>query len=154
MTTKNKIFISSLFVFIGLILIACNTNKNNTRFYLTDKYYNIGEVLKLDENEVENLSNESFLLFTYNSYCGMAKPCEEVFDAVLKRYRIDYVSMPVETFRKTKYHDTVKLAPSFLIIKNGEIVAYLDAENDNDLDYYQNEDDFESWLRGYIYLEK
>ena len=104
--------------------------------------------------KVESLENESFLLFTYNSFCGMAKPCEEVFDAVLKKNKIDYISIPIESFRKTKYHDTVKLAPSFLIIKDGKIVSYLDAENDDHIKYYQNEDDFEKWLSNYIFLSK
>lgn len=158
--TKSRLLISSIVSIVFLTLIAFsisttnNNTKKNTKFYLSDKYYNNGEVIKLDEDSIKDVENENFLLFTYNNFCGMAKPCEDIFDSVLKKYKIDYVSIPIESFRKTKYHNTVKIAPSFIIIKSGEIVAYLDAEKDSDLDYYQNEDDFEKWLSNYIYLNK
>lgn len=153
MKKTSKLLISSIVAIFALVLIAVSSQtKNNSKFFVEEKYYNSGEVIKLDSEEIKALSNESFLLFTYNSYCGMAKPCEEVFDAVLKKNKIDYVSIPIDEFRKTKYYDTVKLAPSFIIIKNGVIVAYLDAENDNHLKYYQEETDFEKWLGSHIYL--
>lgn len=156
LSKKSKLLASSIIVIIALTIIvfSANTTKNNTIFYLSDKYYNNGESIKVDEESIKDLAKDSFLIFTYNSFCGMAKPCEEVFDSVLKKNKIDYVSIPIESFRKTKYHDTVKLAPSFIIIKNGEIVAYLDAEKDSDIDYYQNEDAFEKWLSNHIYLKK
>ena len=154
LTTKSRLLISSIVAICALIIIAFNTTKNNTLFYLSDKYYNTGEIIKVDENGINNLSNDSYLLFTYNSFCSMAKPCEEVFDKVLKDNKIDYYSIPIENFRKTIFHDTVKLAPSFMIIKNGKLVAYLDPEKDSDLDYFQNESDFEKWLNSHIYLKK
>jgi hypothetical protein len=39
-------------------------------------------------------------------------------------------------------------------ISNNKVVAYLDAENNNDVDKYQNVDAFKEWLEKYIYLEK
>ena len=149
----------NIFVIIGIILIIIaivltNKNINNTRFYLDEKYYNIGNNEKLKSDELKKIESGSYLLFTYNSFCGMRKPCEEVFDSVLKKNKIDYISMPIDEFKKTSYYSTVKYAPSFIIIREGKIVAYLDAENDNHLDYYQDEKAFEKWLGRYIFLEK
>lgn len=154
MTKQNKLLISSIVAIIALVIIAFGSSKNNTVFYLEDKYYNTGEKIELNSEDVNSLSNESFLLFTYNNFCGMAKPCEEVFDSVLKEYKLDYISIPVEEFRKTKYHETVKIAPSFIIVNKGKIVAYLDAEKDDHIKYYQNEKDFEKWLESHIYMKK
>ena len=41
-----------------------------------------------------------------------------------------------------------------MIIKNNEIVAYLDANSDEDLNRYQDLEEFESWLDNYIYFSK
>ena len=152
-TTKNILLIGSIFVIVLFALVAVK-NKNNTKFYLTDKYYNEGTAIKMNGDEVNNILNDSFILFTYNNFCGMAKPCEKVFDAVLKEKKIDYITIPIDEFKKTKYYEIVKYAPSVLIIKDGNMVSYLDAENDEHLKYYQNEKDFENWLNGRIYFEK
>ena len=39
-----------------------------------------------------------------------------------------------------------------IIVKDKEIVSYLDANSDEDLDKYQDEEAFESYLNKYIYF--
>ena len=46
----------------------------------------------------------------------------------------------------------MKYAPSIIIVKDKEIVSYLDANSDEDLDKYQDEEAFESYLNKYIYF--
>ena len=149
---KNA-FLIIVAILIFILLLVFGSSKNNTLFYLESKYYNSGNKIKMDSNEIDKISNESFILFTYNSVCGMSRPCEEVFDNVFKELKIDYISIPFDEFKKTKYYDTVKYAPSIIIIKDGEIFAYLDANEDSHLDYYQKESSFKSWLSGRIYFE-
>ena len=72
----------------------------------------------------------------------------------MEKYKIDILSIPFNDFKNTNYYKTVKYAPSIIIVKNGEIVSYLDANSDKDLDKYQNTDKFINWLKEYIYLEK
>lgn len=149
-----KYILPVFIIFLLFFLIMTNNNKNNVRFYLESKYYNNGNAIKMNSSELKKIENDSFLLFTYNSVCGMAKPCEEIFDTVLKEKKLDYITIPFDEFRKTKFHDVVKYAPSFIIIKNGNIVAYLDADNDSHLKFYQNEEDFASWLEGRVIFDK
>ena len=54
--------------------------------------------------------------------------------------------------KKTFISDTVKFAPSVVIINNGKIITYLDAESDADYEIYQDETKFDNWLNNYIYL--
>ena len=72
----------------------------------------------------------------------------------MNKYKIDMYSIRYEEFEKTDYVNKVKYAPSVLIIKNGKIVTYLDANKKEDLDRYQDTSSFESWLDKYIYLSK
>ena len=62
--------------------------------------------------------------------------------------------MSIDEFKKTSYYKTVKYAPSILIIKDGKIVTFLDAEKNSDIEKYQDVDKFEKWLNENIYLKK
>jgi hypothetical protein len=137
-----------LFIII-LLLVGCSNKKE---FYLTDKYYNNGDYISVHESDIKD--NESYILYTYNNFCILPVHCENIFKEVMEKNKIDVLSIPFEEFKNTSFYKKVKYAPSVLIIKNGEIVAYLDANSDNDLEKYQDTTKFEEWLKNYIFLEK
>ena len=131
------------------LLVGCTNNK---LFNLTDKYYNKGEFINISAKDIKE--DESFILYTYNNFCVLPVHCENIFKEVMEKYKIDVLSIPFDDFKNTHFHKEVKYAPSILIVKNGDIVAYLDANSDKDLEKYQNITKFEEWLKEYINLEK
>ena len=133
------------------IFLICGCAKKEL-FYLNDKYYNNGDYVNVTSNDIDY--NNSYLLYTYNNFCALPVHCEDIFKEVMEKYKIDILSIPFNDFKNTNYYKTVKYAPSIIIVKNGEIVSYLDANSDKDLDKYQNTDKFINWLKEYIYLEK
>ena len=151
----KKIFIIVLSI---LLLVGCthkmNQDDDKKRIYLSDSYYNKGEFINIESKELLDKVNDTYLLFTYNSYCNLPVSCEEIFKSFAKKYKIDFLTIPIDEFKNTKFYKTVKYAPSVMIIKNDEIIAYLDAESDADLNRYQNLEEFESWLDNYIYFNK
>ncbi len=149
----KKIFIIMLSF---LVLTGCKLNQNDgkERMYLSDEYYNRGEFIELKSNDLLDKIDDTYVLFTYNSYCSLPVPCEDIFKSFAKKYDIDFVSISFEEFKNTKFYNTVKYAPSIIIIKNNEIVDYLDANSDKDLNKYQDQKEFESWLDKYIYFNK
>ena len=148
-----------LILFISILLLVGCTHKMNQdddkeRIYLSDSYYNKGEFISIKSKDLLDKVNDTYLLFTYNSYCNLPVSCEDIFKSFAKKYRIDFLTIPFEEFRSTKFYGTVKYAPSVIIVKNNEIITYLDAESDEDLNRYQSLEDFESWLDNYIYFNK
>ena len=141
---KVVLLLLTIFLFIGC------TNKEV--FYLSEKYYNNGDYISISSEEISD--NESYLLYTYNNFCSLPVQCENIFKEVMEKYKIDALLISFDDFKKTKFYNKVKYAPSVIIVKNGEIVAYLDANSDKDLEKYQNTDKFEEWLKKYVYLEK
>ena len=143
-----------IFLILILILIVCGCNKNNSnsKFYLNDKYYNKGEYVKVKSNEISQKDN--FVLFTYNNYCSLAVPCEDIFEEFMKKYKIDFLSIPFDEFQDTYLYKTVKYGPSIIIVNKGKVVAYLDANKDEDIEKYQDVDKFKEWISNYIYLEE
>lgn len=153
----NKKIVVLIVCLIALLTTACTSNKTNQnddkkRIYLTEKYYNKGEYKKITSKELSNLNKETYILFTYNNYCISSVPCDKVFEKFMKKYNIDFLSISFEEFKNTKFYKTVKYAPSAIIIKNNEIITYLDANSDEDLAKYQDSEEFEKWLNNYIYF--
>ncbi len=131
------------------LLVGCSNNK---AFYLTDKYYNKGDFIEVKEEDINY--DESFVLYTHNSYCALPIHCETIFKGVMEKYKIDFLSMTFEDFKETDFYKKVKYAPSIIIVKNGEIITYLDANSNDDLEKYQDVIKFEEWIQKYIFLEK
>ena len=142
-----------LLIFIIILLCGCNKKDNNV-FSLDSKYYNKTEFIKVSSTELDKLSKESFLLFTYNNYCTLKIPCENIFSDFMKEYKVGIVSIKFEDFKNTKYYNDVKYAPSILIIKEGKVIAFLDADSDDDINKYQDVSEFKNWVSKYISLSK
>lgn len=138
-----------LLIIIIIIITGCT---NNSKFYLTDKYYNNGEMISVSPSDIN--SHESFILYTYNNFCALPIHCENIFKEVLEKNKIDALSIPFEDFKETSFYKKVKYAPSVLLIKDGKIIDYLKADSDEDYDKYQKVDVFQEWLEKYIYLNK
>lgn len=141
---KVVLLIIAIFLFCG-----CSNGKV---FYLTEKYYNNGDYILVEASDIKD--NESFIIYTYNNFCILPVHCENIFKTVMEKYQIDVLSIPFEDFKNTSFYEKVKYAPSILIVKNGNIVSYLDANSNSDLEKYQDPEKFEEWLKKYIYLEK
>lgn len=139
-----------LLVIISIFLLTSCNNK----FNLSSKYYENSEYINITKNELNNIENENFLLFVYNNYCSLKIPCDTIFKSVMDKYNFSINQITFEDFKDTKYYKKVKYAPSIIIIKNGKVISYLDANSDNDLSKYQDENDFENWLSKYIYLKE
>lgn len=146
---SKKILIIFLFI---VMLTGCGKKDITEKFYLTEKYYNDGSFIEI--KNVENIKKESYLLYTYNNYCSLQIPCEEIFKSAMEEYKIDMLSIPFDDFKSTYLYEEVKYAPSIVIVKKGKIVTYLDANSDSDLDKYQDLEAFKKWLETYIYITK
>ena len=138
-----------LFILL-LLLTGCKQEK----FYLSDEFYNEGNFIKVQSEELSNYNDKNYVIFTYNNYCSLAIPCDEIFQEFMSKNKIDFLSIPFAEFKETDLYKTVKYAPSVIIVKNNKIVAYLDAEKDKDIEKYQDVNKFTEWLENYIYIKK
>lgn len=147
-------------IIIGIIILCTiglfiNKNQSNKKIYLTKKYYDNKKqiFLQVDEQEIKKLKEETFLLYTYNSYCKFPVPCDSIFEQFMKDNNITILSIPYEKYKLTDYVKKVKYAPSVLIINKNKVIAYLDADKDEDVNKYQDIEEFTNWVKEYIYLK-
>ena len=140
-----------LFVACMCLLTSCSGNK---KIYLSNEFYGEGNFKEINNDSINQYNNKTYLLFTYNNYCSLPIPCDKIFLEVAKKNNISILSMPFSEFKKTVFYDTVKYAPSIIIVDKSKVIKYLDANKDEDLEKYQDVDKFEKWLNENIYLKK
>ena len=143
-----------IIMIVLLCVLVCGCSKNKIeRVYLDDSYYSDEGFITSSKEEVDSLEG-NFILYTYNNYCKFPVSCEDIFEEFMDEYKIRFVSLPYVDFKETSYYKTVKYAPSIIIIEDKKVVAYLDADSDEDVDKYQKVDQLKEWLEKYVYLEK
>ena len=142
-----------LLIAVLVLLTGCNKEE---RFHLDEKYYGNYKFIDVDNAKIDKLQKEkaSYMVFTFNPYCQFQKPCDEVFEQFMQDTNISIYNIPFAEFKETELYKHVKYAPSVILINKGKIVAYLDANSNDDLDKYQEVDAFKEWVERYVYLEK
>lgn len=152
---KNKYLLISIVlipIFIIVLLVLFRPDQVKGKIYIEKKYYNNSGLVSTNEGEIKSLLDDkkSFIVFTYNSYCSFSKPCEEVFHSISKELNISILQIPFEEFKNTDLYKTIKYGPSIIIINKGKIYKYLDPNKDEDLNRFQNKEDFSNWLLEYV----
>lgn len=150
MKNKNIFIIIGTLVFITIIIFSSFNLKS--KINLSNQYYQYGTIKDTTKEELLTKINnkENFILFTNNNFCTFKISCEEIFNESAQELNITILKIPFDEFKKTKLHDTIKFAPSVIIIKEGKIVEYLDPEKNEDLPKYQDKKEFTSWIKKYI----
>ena len=147
----KKIIICLISIFL---LVGCSAVED--KIYLTDKYYDNSNnsFLEIDEDKIKDLNDDTYILYVFNSFCKFSIPCDSIFEEFMKNNNISIISIPYDKYKKTDFVKKVKYAPTIIIIHKNKIVAYLDADKDEDVDKYQDIKAFTNWVNQYVYLEK
>ncbi len=147
-------YIKLLLVFaLALTCLACG--KKNEPFDLPDKFYEESKVEEIDLDGLNKLidDKETFIMYIYLPGCSSCAEFKVVLDEFQKDNKLTFYSTEIANAQKTELNDKIKFAPSFVIYKEGKLVAYLDAQSDKDKDYYKSVDKFKEWLTKYINLK-
>ncbi len=144
-----------LFLVLALALTCLACGKKVEPFDLPDKYYEESKVEEIDLDGLNKLidDKESFALYVFLPGCTACADFKVVLDEFQKDNKLTFYSTEIANAQKTELNDKIKFAPSFVIYKEGKLVAYLDAESDKDKDYYKSVDNFKEWLTKYINLK-
>ena len=117
---KLVLLLISIVIIAGCFNKKINQNDNKERIYLSSEYYNKGEFLEVDN--LDNLSDKTYIVFTYNNFCNMSVPCDKIFESFMEKYSIDFLKISFENFKNSPFYNEVKYAPSVIIINNEKII--------------------------------
>lgn len=151
MKKKMIIFLSALFVLIiGIVILF--TEKNEKSFYLENNYYGTNKMTEIKIDELNELidNKESFAVFIYQPMCITSSDFESVLSDFLEDNHLSIYKIAFSSIKDTDIGKTVKYYPSFIIYKKGKIVDFLEANKDEDVDFYTSKEGFEKWFTSYI----
>lgn len=152
---KKKIGIVLIIIFIlGLASYFLFNKKKENIIYLEDKYYEEKKIVEISYNELEELikNKESFALFVYQSLCSTSADFEEVLNKFLDNNQVTFYKISFSSIKNEELGKYVKYYPSFVIFNKGEVVDYLEADKDTDINYYTSSNKFKKWFTKYVYL--
>ncbi len=144
----RKIF---LILLLSLGLAGCGNNEIEP-FWLEEEYYNNSRVREIGIEEFNELieKEESFGVFIYQNLCPSSLDFENVLNEFLEEYQISFYKLSFTNMEETELSKDIKYYPSFAIYHDGNLVDALDANSDEDTDYYKSLDGFVSWFSNYV----
>lgn len=153
---KKKIIIGFLVLTILVISIISMLfiNKNVKTFYLDDDYYGSSEIIEIGKDELDDLINkkESFAVFVYQPMCVTSADFESVLYSFFENKKISIYKISFSSIKNTEIGDIIKYYPSFIIYNEGKMVDFLEADKDEDVEFYTSEKGFEKWFTKYVNL--
>lgn len=147
--------VALIFVIAAIVVFLIFQNQSKI-FSLESKYYNTGEKIEINISELEELINdkESFVVLVSQDMCLASSNFEVVINDFLEEYPITIYEINYSELKESDLGDFLEHYPSFVIYKNGKVVDFLDANADEDTDYYKTADGLRSWLTTYISLDE
>lgn len=148
---KNSLIIS----IVLLIMLLCTACGNKT-FMLEEKYYGESKFVEIDNEDYDKLisDKESFAIFIYQPLCAASSSFKEVLTEYSNTKGVVFYKMTQTKMKESKLGETLKYYPSLVIVKDGKVVDYLDANSSDDTRYYQNAENFNNWFTTYVELKE
>lgn len=151
----RNIFIALVsLVYIAAVATCGIYAATHQTFLLDQAYYGSSEQINIDAAEYEQLVDEkaSFVLFVDMTGCITAEGLRTMTSEIAAENQIQFLHIMWPEAKTTSLHGPVKYYPSIVIVHNGEIVDFLQADSDEDAKYYNSKDELANWLMHYINL--
>ena len=146
----------ALILVIAAIVLFFLLENHNKIFSLESKYYNTGKRIEITASDLEKLieDKESFVVFVSQDMCMTSSNFAIVINEFLEEYPITIYEINYSELKENNLGDFLEYYPSLVIYKKGKVIDFLDANADEDTNYYKSASDFKSWLTSYISLDE
>ena len=126
------------------------------KFEFDDNLYGRAELIEIDAAGYDELVAEkaSFGLLVYQPLCTTSYEFTQIVTAVTEAEQVSFYQIPFSQLKETALAEAVKHYPSFVLVREGEVVDALDAESDEDTAIYKEQTAFYDWLTGYVTLRE
>ncbi len=114
--------------------------------------YGKSESVLLDSEEYEQMiaDKRSFLIMVNRPGCIRTDDMSTWFLEYPEEMQFKYYSIGWAHAKDTSLHNYVKYAPSIAVIRSGEVIAWLDADYEEDEKYFGDPEELKTWLKKYI----
>lgn len=126
------------------------------KFEFDDELYGRAELIEIDAAGYDELvaKKASFGLLVYQPLCTASYEFTQIVTAFTEAEQVSFYQIPFSQLKETALAEVVKYYPSFVLVREGEVVDALDAESDEDTAIYKEQTAFYDWLTGYVTLRE
>ncbi len=147
----SAIIVTSLLVVGGTIFLLNNQGPKKP-FRLDEEYYSISEAIDIKKDDYEKLiaDKKTFLVMIDKPGCVMTAEMRDFMSNFPSEMQFKYYRMMWEEVAKSSLHEYVKFTPSVAIVYQGKVIDWLQADKDEDADYFNNAEALQRWIKEYI----
>ena len=147
------IFFCITIFFGGFFLIQ---NQIPKTFRLEDELYAKSEAIDIKKEDYEKLISEkkSFIIMVDKPDCYTTANMRKYMSEFPDDMQFKYYRMMWSQAKDSSLHEYVKYVPSVVIIREGEVIDFLDADSDEDTAKYNETQALQDWIRSYVIFEK
>lgn len=91
--------------------------------------------------------HKSFLVVVHMTICPAEFPLTDTTKKLVHEEKVQIYYMNEAEFKQTSLAERIKYLPSLAVIRDGQVVNFLDAESDQDLEAYKSVEALKSWLQ-------
>ena len=123
---------------------------------LDSEYYGTSEMLSLDKDTYEQMlkDRKSFVVMVDNAGCVTTARMREMMANMPEDLGFKYYQLMWPEAMESSLHNYVKYYPSIVIIDNGQVMYYLQADADEDSKYYNDTEALQQWLKERVDFRK
>lgn len=153
---KNKLLVILPTIFIVIAAVACAIifSLQRAPFRLDEQYYNHAALDAISAGDLQQLVDEkkSFAVFVSQPSCRASADFEKVLREFVAATNIQIYEIAFSDLKDLSFASEVRFYPSFLISKQGKLVDFLEADNDDDAAAYTSLDGFKTWFTEQVIL--
>ena len=159
--TIISVIITTVLIAAGVgCVVAINSPKEPEpvatieKFELDNELFEKSELVEITAKEYAELiaAKKSFLVMVHMAICPAEMPLTSTTKQLIRQENFTIYSLLQDEFKETELYNSIKYLPSMAIIKDGELVKFLDAESNEDLPHYKTPESLKSWVETYVEL--
>lgn len=133
---------------LGVGVVCWQNARQSERFSLSEGNYGEAATPELTAAEFEELVAEkrSFIVVVHMMLCPAELPLKDVAKRLAQEEKLRIYFLNEHEFEQTKLKDEIKYLPTAVVIRDGKVVKFLDAEADEDVGAYQTVEGLKDWL--------
>lgn len=114
-----------------------------------------GEFTELSKEDYEDLikKKKSFVIFVDQSGCDGADRLRKFSSDYFPESGVKIYKMMFADLKETTLHEKVKYYPSLVVIRKGNVRAFLRADSDEDADAFNQYGSFIDWVNQHVFLK-
>ena len=142
----------SLFFVAAIALALIIPSLSGKQFRLDDEYYGESEAIYIEKDKYEQLirDKKSFVVMVDKPGCVKTSEMRVSLSGFPEDMQFKYYHLYWDDAKETSLHEKVKYTPSVALIRNGEVVDWLDADAKEDEPLYNDPEALQNWIREYI----